>query len=97
MGWETWERGEEGEAGEEVEQLLPRHHALAAGRRRHASSPLSLSLSPRLLRSYQPLCGSCCSSWEVRANPDVLWAWAVQGSSSSALSFSIWRKMKQVS
>lgn len=34
--WETWEGGEEREAGEEVEQLLPRHHALAAGDRRSA-------------------------------------------------------------
>lgn len=36
MRWKrgpTGEGGEEGEAGEEVEQLLPRHHALAAGRR----------------------------------------------------------------
>lgn len=29
----TGEGGDEGEAGEEVEQLLPRHHGLAAGRR----------------------------------------------------------------
>jgi hypothetical protein len=41
----TGEGDKEGEAGEEVEQLLPRHHALAAGRRHVRSFPFLQSVS----------------------------------------------------
>jgi len=41
----TGEGDKEGETGEEVEQLLPRHHALAAGRRHVRSFPFLQSVS----------------------------------------------------